>query len=123
MRTLCLPAAAAALCALAGCGSEEDDRPLDAEYLVPAIFRPSCGTAACHSTATAREGLVLDTVEGVCLASDPFEGRGPLTAFMKEDAEVRMPLDGPLPYADIALLDLWYYEEPGIPFEQYEGCP
>jgi len=107
------------------CGHDVDDRPLSAQYLVPAIFQPSCGTAACHSSAAGRAGLVLDTVDGVCDASDPDQ-EGPLTQYMTDDAEKRMPLDSPLPRADIELLWAWYFvdgDPDGTPFEPPAGCP
>jgi len=120
MRTSLLVAALVA--SVASCGVETDDRVPTAEYVVPAIFRPSCGTAACHSSATAREGYALDTIEGVCAASD----NNPLTQFLTDDAETRMPLDSPLPDADIALLFRWYYVD-GDPEEGLivppAGCP
>jgi hypothetical protein len=108
----------AALLATASCGTEDpDERPPTAEYVVPAIFRPSCGTAGCHSSATARKGLVLDTIAGVCEASNAL---GPLTIWMVDDPPTasRMPLDSPLPDADLALLQVWYLD--GIPAP---GCP
>jgi hypothetical protein len=121
MRTSLL--VAALLASVASCGVETDDRVPTAEYLVPAIFRPSCGTAACHSSATGRENLVLDTIEGVCAASRLSE-RGPLTTWMRDGAPGgnRMPLDSPLPEADIDLIDLWYYEG-DTPREPLPGCP
>src|SRR5690349_338376 len=107
------PVVLAALLALASCADDgPDERPPTADYVVPAIFRPSCGTAACHSSATAREGLVLDTIDGVCAASNE---KGPLTIWMVDDppTAVRMPLDSPLPTADYNLLVAWYAD--GIP--------
>ena len=112
---------AVALLALAACGEETDDRPLTAQYLVPAIFKPSCATAACHSTATARSGLILDTIAGVCRASTLAE-RGPLTAFMVDGAKNRMPLDSPLPQPDIDLLLAWYFPG-GDMADPPAGCP
>src|SRR5512134_3564999 len=100
----------AALLALAACGEETDDRPATAGYLVPAVFRPSCGTAACHSSATARSGVILDTLVGACAVQD-------LTFFITGDPSVtRMPLDSPLPDADILLILEW--QDTGRP-----GCP
>jgi hypothetical protein len=90
-----------ALVATAACGVEMDDRPATAQYIVPAITRPSCGTAACHSSATAREGVVLDTVEGLC---DYVLATGGVAGYVTGTAEPRMPLDAPLPDADIALI-------------------
>jgi hypothetical protein len=105
MRTSLLVAALSA--SAASCGVETDDRVPTAEYVVPAILRPQCGTAACHSSATARAGYVLDTIEGACAASD----NNPLAPYTTEDAETRMPLDSPLPDADILLLFCWSFED------------
>ena len=102
----------AALAALASCAEQDpDDRLPEAahvEYIVPAILRPSCGTAACHSTATARNNYVLDTIEGAC-------GAGFISPFVTGEQEPRMPLDSPLPQADIALIQAW--EDAG-----FAGC-
>lgn len=97
---------AALLALAASCGTETDDRPATAEYISTAITRPSCGTAACHSSATARNGVILDTQHGLCCATylgfyvtgKDDEGR----AF-----DPRMPLDSPLPDRDINLILGW----------------
>lgn len=102
---------AALLASVASCGTEPDDRPATADYLVPAIFRPSCGTAACHSSATARNGVILDTIEGACVVQD-------VSAYLRGENVERMPLDSPLPEADIRLIIGWQAD--GSP---YPGCP
>ena len=113
---------AAALFAPA-CGVETDDRPATAEYIAAAITRPSCATAACHSSATAREGYILDTVEGLC---DTTTGRGAggIYGTLVDGAAKRMPLDSPLPQADIDLIFLWEspLRDPDFPMSP-EGCP
>lgn len=95
--------------AMAACGEETDDRPATAQYIVPAITRPSCGTAACHSSATARGGgVVLDTVDGFCEA-------GGVYVFLTGEMEPRMPLDSPLPQADIDLIGVFEIDRTGCP--------
>jgi hypothetical protein len=106
MRNILLVVALVA--ATAACGEETDDRPASAQYIVPAITRPSCATAACHSSATAREEVVLDTVEGLC-------AYGPLSIYLTGEDEIRMPADSPLPDADIALIQAWEIDLTGCP--------
>ena len=81
---------------------------------VPAILTPSCGTAACHSPATGREGLVFGTIEEGCESAIEFG----LTAYISGDGAsgTRMPLDGPLPQADIDLIAAWEAND-------WAGCP
>ena len=116
-----------ALVAAAGCGTEGDDRPATAEYIVPAVFRPSCGTAACHSSQTGRKGLALDTIESTCdTISD--ESYSPLYQWTIGDGlnGRRMPLDSPLPEADIALMQRWFDEtddDPDPMVRHLAGCP
>ena len=120
MRTSLL--VAALLASVASCGVETDDRPVTAEYLTAAIFRPQCGSAACHSSATARRGVILDTVDGACTR----ELNGPVSGFLIGDGGLvsgtsrlaRMPLDAPLPTADINLIAAWEDFGPRPP-----GCP
>jgi hypothetical protein len=117
MRTILMTAA---LMATAACGEPEDDRPITAEYITAAITRPSCGTAACHSSATAREGYVFDTVEGVCNAV-PFAAYAAGVDIDGAAVTPRMPLDSPLPDADIALL--LAFEDPFFTGGTPAGCP
>src|SRR4051812_25789676 len=56
--------------ALAGCGSDTDDRPASWSYISPAILQPSCATGSCHSRAAAAAGLDF---------SDPHRGYSSLT--------------------------------------------
>ncbi|HVK74249.1 MAG TPA: hypothetical protein VM734_13055 [Kofleriaceae bacterium] len=98
------------LVAAVGCGDELDDRPATTEYITAAILRPSCGTAACHSSQNRRENIVLDTIEGVEANAGGIYGAVSST----NDAIVpRMPLDGPLPQKDIDLILAW--QEEGFP--------
>ena len=91
------------LLAAVGCGVETDERPATTEYITTAILRPSCGNAGCHSSQSQKEGVVLDTIEGV-----EREGAPKIYAYVAStDPEERMPADAPLPDADIALIATW----------------
>ena len=96
----------------AGCGDELDDRPATAEYIVAAILAPSCGNAACHSSAAKKEGYAFDTLEEakkaftqLVLPGDVQRSR--LAQVLRATDDKRMPLDGPMPEADIALIEAW----------------
>lgn len=117
MRTLpfSLISLGAALAVAAGCGDELDDRPATTEYIVAAILAPSCGNAGCHSTATAKEGYAFDTLEEAKKAIDQLvipgdAQRSRLVQVLRTSGESRMPLDSPLPDADIALIETWILE-------------
>lgn len=108
--------ALAILALAAACGEEGVARPARLAYLMPAIFRPSCATASCHAGDAPVAGLAFDVspaeVRRVLLdnslvyAGEP-EG-SPLLNFLRgEDVPRRMPPDGPLPEADIALVEAW----------------
>jgi hypothetical protein len=96
----------------AGCGDEVDDRPATAEYIVAAILAPACGNAGCHSSATKAEGYAFDTPKAAAeafqelvLAGDVQRSR--LAQVLRASGDERMPLDSPLPEADIALIEAW----------------
>jgi hypothetical protein len=102
------------LLAAAGCGVETDDRPASFTYIREAILVPSCATAACHSAQNQRAGRSFDD-EG---AYDELLNAGvvpgdasasPLIfdVLAGDDPEKRMPLDSPLPDADIGLISRW----------------
>lgn len=104
------------LAAGAGCGMEEDTRPASLRYLQETVFKPSCATAACHSSLNHRADLVLDDPETIY---DEVTGQTGVVAFDSDnsglitirltgdDPLTRMPLDAPLPDADIALIARW----------------
>lgn len=111
-----LPLIALALVApLAGCAESTDPRPAEFEYIVTAILSPSCGTAACHSSQARREDVALDTIEAARETFDsrpfaiPFEPESSELPFLlrTDDRELRMPVDSPMPEADIVLIDQW----------------
>jgi hypothetical protein len=97
-----------------GCGSETDDRPATKEYIVAAILAPSCGNAACHSSAAAVAGYAFDTLSAATKALDelvvPGSDRSELLRVLRESGGDRMPLDSPLPDADIELIEKWILE-------------
>lgn len=116
-----------------GCGTEQDNRPLELEYLTEAVFAPSCGATQCHSSFRQADGFVFDTPEAVrrsLLITDTggttllrFDYEHPDPAFsyssrliqlisetvpFPESPELpRMPLDAPMPNKDIELLRTW----------------
>ncbi|MCX5747582.1 MAG: hypothetical protein NT062_34385 [Proteobacteria bacterium] len=122
---------------LGACGVETaDDRPHTLEYISATILEPSCGTAACHSSfrqaarrasdASAAVPLVFDSVEH---ARATFQRDSQLidnvasdlapTLYINLTVEyldaTRMPLDQPLPNADVELLRSWVLDGgPGV---------
>lgn len=104
------------LLAAAGCGVEDDPRPAEFDYISTAILQPSCGNAACHSSQNQRKGLILDNpddgyrtlVEDSGYVNQLLPEESGLVPFiLRGDGELRMPLDAPLPDADIDLIDRW----------------
>lgn len=115
---------------VAACGSVDDNRPLDAQYVTAAVLAPTCGAAECHSTFTqAGPGTtpyVFDTLVGmrrtivenglVVLDSNQFDPAAPagaalITWLTKTDPFQlgigRMPYDAPMPNEDIHFLEDW----------------
>ncbi len=112
--------------ASAACGTTEDNRPLEAQYVTAAILAPACGAAECHSAFAQVDGYTFDTLVGmrktivqnglVKLGSTQFDPASPersyLIAWMTEidplDKGIgRMPQDAPLPNEDIHLIEQW----------------
>jgi hypothetical protein len=111
--------------AAAGCADTTDERPATFEYVVNAVLAPSCGTATCHNAMTRREGYAFDTIAGAraSMLKDlvPIGGAVPdeveftklhlvLTVDTGDEFNTRMPIDSPLPQADIDLIDRWIGE-------------
>lgn len=103
-----------ALGALPACGTEEDTRPAEFEYIVQTVLAPACGTPACHSSSIKAAGFALDTVdatreaiadEALVIPGEPEASS--LLYVMTGNADERMPPDGPLPDADIELIRSW----------------
>jgi hypothetical protein len=114
----------------AACGTNEDDRPLELEYLTQAIFVPSCGVTQCHSSFVQARELVLDTPEGVrrglvdrgliLFDSPQYDPDDPTNAaLIIWITEIdpfglgvgRMPFDQPMPNRDVLLLKEWIEAE------------
>lgn len=102
------------LAAGAGCGMD-DTRPASLRYLQETVFKPSCATAACHSSLNQRANRVFDdpeTIHGEVVGTGVVPGDSAdsilITFYLTgDDPEFRMPLDAPLPDADIALIARW----------------
>lgn len=106
------------LFAAAGCGTETDDRPATFTYIHQAILVPSCATAACHSAQNFVAGVDMQTRRAAYQQwSGPTEkefssmygiigGEVDLSLVTIPEAG-RMPLDSPLPEADILLIGRW----------------
>jgi len=99
-----------------GCAADVDERPAEFDYIVTTILRPGCATATCHSAMTRREGLDFSTVAAAADAIDrkglvetgvtnPDDTR--LMYILTTSGEDRMPVDGPLPDADLDLIGRW----------------
>ncbi len=119
------------------CGTEDDNRPPDAQYVTAAILAPACGTAECHSTFSQAKGYVFDTLVGmrktiveqqlVILDTRKFDPAAPQDAALIHwvtDTDPfdlgygRMPQDSPLPNEDIHFLEHWIT---GFTDEQDQG--
>ena len=109
------------LLAAAGCGTEMDDRPATFSYIHQAILVPSCATAACHSTQNHIAAKDLqDRTLALALFDDVTPAEfSPIYRLIGGPAEPpvdpyiaagRMPLDSPLPDADILLIGRWLDE-------------
>jgi hypothetical protein len=109
------------LLAAAGCGTETDERPATFSYIHQAILVPSCASAACHNALNEREDLVLDDPE---VAYEEFLASGVVPGLPDESGILfrlrgeltdgaRMPLDSPLPDADILLIQQWIIDGAG----------
>lgn len=110
-RLLLLPLAVSTV----ACAAETDTRPAEFAYIAKTILEPNCGTAACHSDAAAREELDFSSVEA---SRATFRAKGLVTVpddppanqimfILTTSGEERMPVDGPLPDADLALIERW----------------
>lgn len=111
---------------LAACGTTDDQRPRNLDYITEAILAPSCGGATCHSTFKGAKGFVFDTVE---TARVTFQNDDRLLRFdddaatsglvlnltLEQPKAPRMPLNAPIPDADIALIQDWIgFGAPGV---------
>jgi hypothetical protein len=107
------------LVSAAGC-NDTDERPATWSYISATIIQPNCATSRCHSKGANVRGLVLDTAHGGYqsltelgeLAGDAPESTSLLYRLNgggnTPGTEVqRMPVDEPLPQADIDLIRKW----------------
>lgn len=107
---------------LAACGTTDDQRPRNLDYITEAILAPSCGAATCHSSFKIADGFAFDTVaatratfqsdEALILskgdsADDPSTSGLVLSLTLEQEDAPRMPLNAPLADADIALIEDW----------------
>jgi hypothetical protein len=102
-----------------GACADDDPRPATIAYIAPAILRPSCATASCHSRAAAASGLILEgnpaTIRADLVARSVLHPRhpdaSPLVHLLRGDfTALRMPPDRPLPEMDILLIERWIAE-------------
>jgi hypothetical protein len=98
--------------AFAGCGTEDDDRPLTLEGVTLTVLAPSCGQTQCHSTATRTEGFAFDTVEASReslgdLVFKPEPLGSELWGVITAEGYQRMPPDAPLLSTDIEYIRQW----------------
>ena len=113
--------AALSCSAAVGCTDSIDERPATFEYMVAAVLAPSCGTATCHNTMTKREGYAFDTVDaarqtfrdqflvpvGGSDEPDTTKLISIVTIAAGDEFIPRMPIDSPLPDADVELMRRW----------------
>jgi hypothetical protein len=124
-------ASAALLGTIVGCTST-DDRPATWAVISTSILQPSCGTASCHSELSQTAGVILDSRAAGCrtLVTAPPGGYGAFVVagapdqsqllYLLRGEEIRrMPPDGPLPAADVELVERWIAELPAGEV----GCP
>lgn len=99
-----------------GCADSTDPRPATFDVIVTNVLRPGCATATCHSAMTKAEGLDFSTVAAAAESIDheglvPVGGGDPadsqLIYLLTTSGEKRMPVDSPLPDADIELISNW----------------
>lgn len=119
--------------AIGACGTNVDDRSLDAQFVTVAILAPACGQAECHSTFVQKKTDVFDTVVGmresviknhlVTIDSTEFDplipDSAPLILWLTKNDPLgkgigRMPLDAPMPFEDISLLEEWIRGVPSV---------
>jgi len=95
-----------AVALVAGCGTN-DTRTATSDVVVLEIMRPSCGQVQCHSSTTAAEGLVFDTIEDAKSSIMTIKGAHFIDAIDGKPGYERMPPDSPLQDADVQLIRDW----------------
>jgi hypothetical protein len=105
---------AAAVAAVIGCGSADDDRPAKWSFISATITEPSCATVNCHSALARRGGVDLHnratgwtdlTTRGFVDTAMPDQS--PVLLLMHGQGSLRMPPDQPQPEDDILLIQKW----------------
>jgi len=105
---------AAAVAAVIGCGSANDDRPARWSFISATITEPSCATVNCHSELARRGGVDLHdravgytdlTTRGFVNPTTPDQS--PILFLLRGEGSLRMPPDMPLPADDIVLIQKW----------------
>jgi hypothetical protein len=101
------------LVSAAGC-NDTDERPATWSYISATIIQPNCATSRCHSEGSNVADLVLDTADYSKIAPYVFADTPDNTTLMyrlngggPNDPVQRMPVDEPLPQADIDLIRKW----------------
>jgi hypothetical protein len=111
----------ALLVSAAGC-NDTDERPATWSYISATIIQPNCATSRCHSEGSNVAGLRLETADrgyqdltehGHLAGDDPDKTNlmSRLNGSYLNNGKVvevqRMPIDEPLPQADIDLVRKW----------------
>jgi hypothetical protein len=107
-------AALGSMLGVAGCGSDNDDRPAKWSFISAAIVEPACATVGCHSALAQQASVNLsardvgyDALVNRHFVTAGFPDESSVMALMKGQGSVRMPPDLPLPGPDIQLIGRW----------------
>lgn len=122
------------------CGVD-DDRPATLEYITQTILEPTCAAAECHSAFKMEVGDQFDTVEATrrsIISNGLVDPGSPGSSFLYRSitigvpsmidfgTTVRMPIEAPMPDADVALIAKWIAEGAHgalcVANEQGNGC-
>jgi hypothetical protein len=95
-----------------GCGPAAEARPATWRYIHPAIIKPSCATAGCHSDLSRTDDLSLERRDEALQALledavDPGNSDSDLLDVLEGRTGIRMPPNGPLPREDVDLIRAW----------------
>jgi hypothetical protein len=117
-RGLALALGLGALLAGAGC-NDTDERPATWSFISATIIQPNCATSRCHSEGSNVADLKLDTAKsgyeslaGYVLGGEADPDATGLMVRLNGgypgiDDVQRMPIDEPLPQADVELIRKW----------------
>ena len=121
---------------LAACGTTDDERPQNLDYITEAILAPNCAGSTCHSEFAQTKGYVFDNIAGArrSFQNDPqligFDENDPdqipglvLNLTLEQPKVPRMPYSYPLPNEDVNLIKLWLqHGAPGVCDTFPNGC-